>query len=290
MSFSSLVSATTDSTITCLFKTEDPAHRGKLPLPNEIAVVPITFTPLDEGGLGFQPAIEVRRRSSGFGSVAISSAISTPNIKAMEQPVMVTEEVATHDHILCRSVWFRSPSNPTRPKASIQIYDTSSSTYYESNARQVADKLAQIFGGSPNNTNPAPYPDRLDIYGLPISGDIAENESVRMCIEHQHAEVEYRKARQELEGGPWHFQSWNTGPESRWKRFLVVVDTKMEKWGDSGILFVWYDPVEGAVTKEKEQEIDVKRWSGRLDMLSRKMAEVRAGFNWEVGKRQFGRV
>jgi hypothetical protein len=286
MSFSSLVSATTDSTITCLFKTEDPAHRGKLPLPDEIAVVPITFTPLDEGGLGFQPAIEVRRRSSA----AISSAISTPNIKAMEQLATVIEEVATHDHILCHSVWFRSPSNPTRPKASIQIYDTSSSTYYESNARQVADKLAQIFGGSPNNTNPAPYPDRLDIYCLPISGDVAESERARMCMEHQHAEVEYRKARQKLEGGPWHFQFWNTGPESKWKRFLVVVDTKMEKWADSGILFVWYDPVERVVTKEKEQEINVKRWSGSLDILSRKMAEVRAGFNWEFGKRQFDRV
>jgi hypothetical protein len=202
----------------------------------------------------------------------------------MEQPVMVIEEVATHDHILCHSVWFKSSSNPTRPKASIQIYDTSS-TYNEPNARQVVDKLAQIFGG-----NPAPYPDRLDIYGLPISGDVAENERVSRCIEHQHTEIEYRKARQKLEGGPWYFQSWNTGPDNKWKRFLVVVDTEMEKWADSGILFAWYDPVDRRVAKEKETEMDVKRWKGRLDILSRKMAEVRAGFNWEVGKRQFDSV
>jgi hypothetical protein len=222
--------------------------------------------------------------------VAISSAISSPNIRAMEQSVMVIEEVATHNHILCHSVWFKSPSNPTRPKASIQIYDTSSSTYYESNARQVVDKLAQIFGRSPNNPNPAPYPDRLDIYSLPISGDVAENERVRMCIEHQHAEIEYRKARQKLEGGPWYFQSWDTRPENKWKRFLVVVDIEMERWADSGILFVWYDPIDKGVAKEKGKDMDVKRWKGRLDILSRKMAEVRAGFNWEVGKRQFDRV
>ena len=64
INFTSIVSSTTDDTIITVFKKEDPSTRGKIPLPKSIGDVEIKFTPLDEGGLGFQTAEEVRRRSS----------------------------------------------------------------------------------------------------------------------------------------------------------------------------------------------------------------------------------
>jgi hypothetical protein len=270
ISFASLVSSTTDSTITTLFKTESPSHRGKLPLPEGIAEQPIKFTPLDEGGLGFQTADEVRRRSS--------LGVSSPVIRALGQVTMVVEEVSTHDHVLCHSVWFKSASNMERPKASIQIYDTSSSTYHADDAKCVVEKLGKIFGGSTNHANPAPYPDRLDVYDLPVSRNMSEKERVGLCIAHQMAEIEYRKTRLK-EWEQWGIQTWDMGPECKWKRFLVVVDTEMEKWEDNGLLFVWFEPV--------EVQMDVKRWRGGMEILSKDIAEVRAGFNWEVGGRQF---
>lgn len=64
LSFSSLASTTTDQTFVDRFRSEDPKTRGKLPLPESLKRVEIKFTPLDEGGLGFQTADEVRRRRS----------------------------------------------------------------------------------------------------------------------------------------------------------------------------------------------------------------------------------
>ncbi len=67
ISFSSLVSSTTDPSINNLFNDDDPNTRGKLPLPKKVSGVEIKFKPLDEGGLGFQTAAEIRRASSvGF--------------------------------------------------------------------------------------------------------------------------------------------------------------------------------------------------------------------------------
>jgi hypothetical protein len=64
ISFSSLVSSTTDASINNLFKNEEKATRGRLPLPDSIADVEIKFKPLDEGGLGFQTVAEIRRASA----------------------------------------------------------------------------------------------------------------------------------------------------------------------------------------------------------------------------------
>jgi hypothetical protein len=54
-----------------------------------IANVKIKFAPLDEGGLGFQTADEIRRRSS--------AAASSPQIMAMNQAVVVEEEERSTD-------------------------------------------------------------------------------------------------------------------------------------------------------------------------------------------------
>jgi hypothetical protein len=84
------VSSTTDDTINTLFKKEDPSTRGKIPLPQAIAVVEIKFTPLDEGGLGFQTAEEVKRRSS-------AAPGASPQISPMQklQPDMEIKEIQT---------------------------------------------------------------------------------------------------------------------------------------------------------------------------------------------------
>ncbi|KAE9380934.1 hypothetical protein N431DRAFT_323907 [Stipitochalara longipes BDJ] len=78
INFTSLVSSTTDDTINTIFKKEDPSTRGKIPLPKTIGDVEIKFTPLDEGGLGFQTAEEVRRRSS-------VAPITSPQLAAMKK-------------------------------------------------------------------------------------------------------------------------------------------------------------------------------------------------------------
>lgn len=80
INFSSLVSAATHSSIIRLFKHEKPETRGKLPLPKEIADVEIKFRPLDEGGLGFETAEEIRRKSS----VALTP-IPSPQLGDLDQ-------------------------------------------------------------------------------------------------------------------------------------------------------------------------------------------------------------
>lgn len=86
ISFSSIVSSTTHSSINTLFDPDrddsDTVHmRGKLPLPKKIADREIKFIPLDEGGLGFQTVEEIKeaeiRRASGAG-------IASPLIMPME--------------------------------------------------------------------------------------------------------------------------------------------------------------------------------------------------------------
>ncbi|KAG9238932.1 hypothetical protein BJ875DRAFT_415061 [Amylocarpus encephaloides] len=64
LSFSTLASTTTDQNLVNMFREEDPGTRGKLPLPKGLGGRVVRFTPLDEGGLGFQTADEVRRRRS----------------------------------------------------------------------------------------------------------------------------------------------------------------------------------------------------------------------------------
>ncbi len=78
INYTSLVSSSADDTITTVFKQEDPSTRGKLPLPKSIGDVEIKFTPLDEGGLGFQTAEEVRRRSS-------VAPVTSPQLPAMKK-------------------------------------------------------------------------------------------------------------------------------------------------------------------------------------------------------------
>ena len=78
INFTSLVSSATDDTIITLLKKEGPATKGKLPLPKTIGEVEIKFTPLDEGGHGFQTAEEVRRRSS-------VAPITSPQLAALRK-------------------------------------------------------------------------------------------------------------------------------------------------------------------------------------------------------------
>ena len=92
INFSSLVSSVTDNSIITVFKREDPATRGKIPLLKKIADVEIKFTPLDEGGLGFQTADEVRRRSS-------VAPISSPRLLELEimEPVQRANEIVLEE-------------------------------------------------------------------------------------------------------------------------------------------------------------------------------------------------
>jgi hypothetical protein len=62
-------------------------------------------------------------------------------------------------------------------------------------ARRTAEKLGKIFGGSAHHANPAPYRDRLDVYGLAILGDVKEKDRVGLCIMHQMSEIVFRKKR-----------------------------------------------------------------------------------------------
>jgi hypothetical protein len=107
INFTSLISSTTDDSIISVFKREDPSTRGKIPLPNKIADVEIKFTPLDEGGLGFQTAEEVRRRSS-------VAPIASPRLLELK-PLEVVEEDMVIKEVMARD---QAPSHPSLdPKA-----------------------------------------------------------------------------------------------------------------------------------------------------------------------------
>jgi hypothetical protein len=61
--------------------------------------VEIKFTPLDEGGLGFQTAEEVRRRSSA--AVVASPRLLGQTQRDIREEEMMIEEVVLHDHTSC---------------------------------------------------------------------------------------------------------------------------------------------------------------------------------------------
>jgi len=249
-------------------------------LPPGIKREKIKFTPLDEGGLGFQTAAEAERR---LGSVA------SPQLKALAQEAIVVEPITTHDRAPCCTAWSRSAIHRTRPQASIQIYDTSPSSNSQSQISRIAKKLQEIFGPGPGNV--ANYRDRLEAYGLAIDENVNEDSRIAKCIEHQRAEIASREERQPEEGKLWHIQTWDNGPNSKYRRFIVVIDTEMGRWEDAGMLFVWFDvTVRERGEDEAVNNVWVQRQRGDLEFLRRKLSEVRLSFNWELGKGQFDDV
>lgn len=237
----------------------------------------IKFTPLDEGGLGFQTATEVKRRQDSAAS---------PQLEALAQEAIVVEPITTHDRTPCCTAWSRSAIHCTRPQASIQIYDTSPSSNSQSHISGIAEKLQEIFGPGPGNA--ANYQDRLDAYGLTIDENANEDSRVAKCIEHQRAEIASREERQPEEGKPWYIQRWDNGPNSKYGRFIVVIDTEMGRWEEAGMLFVWFDvTVRERGEDEAVKNVWVQRQRGDLAFLRRKLGEVRLSFNWELGKEQF---
>jgi hypothetical protein len=246
-------------------------------LPQSIKTVEIKFTPLDEGGLGFQTATEVKRRQNSAAS---------PQLEALAQEAIVVELITTHDRTPCCTAWSRSAIHCTRPQASIQIYDTSPSSNSQSHISGIAEKLQEIFGPGPGNA--ANYQDRLDAYGLTIDENANEDSRVAKCIEHQRAEIASREERQPEEGKPWYIQRWDNGPNSKYGRFIVVIDTEMGRWEEAGMLFVWFDvTVRERGEDEAVKNVWVQRQRGDLAFLRRKLGEVRLSFNWELGKEQF---
>lgn len=124
-------------------------------------------------------------------------------------------------------------NDSNRPKWSIQIYDTTPRAADHSHVRERARCLEEETESKRNSGDY--YPDRIDVYGLPMPASASPEERVNTCIKHLNAEIAARDA---TGLGSFFIPKAST----MWERELIIISKHEREWNeeDGGFIIVRY--------------------------------------------------
>ncbi|KAK8132254.1 hypothetical protein PG999_000427 [Apiospora kogelbergensis] len=130
----------------------------------------------------------------------------------------------------------------TRPEFAIQVYDTTTPPSQDSggDVDQRLQALAKALHAETRGEREGPPGrdrDRIDVWGLPLSADLSDEERIATCKAHLLAEIAAR------DGGETEFPIERIGNSFTFGRALYIIDRPPSRWdeGEGGILELLWD-------------------------------------------------
>lgn len=172
-----------------------------------------------------------------------------PPVKTREQ--YAVEEAPSQNSTPCFTAWVReeiveipagwSASDfeifDKRPEWSLQIYDTTPQSDNPEHLKALAEALHRETREE-REVNGRAKPDRIDVWGMPLSTDASDEERMAKCKAHVLAEISWRDATGSTE---FHIPRLNV--REKWQRGIIIIDRPEGLWDEDegGFLAVYWD-------------------------------------------------
>ena len=172
-----------------------------------------------------------------------------PPVQIREEYII--EEAPSHDGTPCFTAWIKPgivevpqgwsasdfPVADERPQWSLQIYDTTPQSDDAEHLRSLARALHQETREERESYGRG-APDRIDVWGMPLSVDVSDEERVAKCKGHSLAEAASRNTAE----NPG-FSIPRLCIRERWQRGIVIIDRTRELWNEEegGFLVSYWD-------------------------------------------------